>query len=248
MEGYAKLGTLMGAFPEVAIIRRFAALNAQNILYLQAELIDLESRLRKCEKDDDASDDLTRAAYALNWYKLKNSARSRSHDNLDEIADGERTSQGDAATEKSIATKESADPIDNGERWRTTLQVREKLKEYSMAPPTSPFLCLPFCVLHRLTLAAIDEAVLQQAELAKLQKPNPRDLRFLKEWLDRPDMGGVYLTGQDSDVWEDPDRFDLIAVKARRTESILSSWMSDRIVNWYHSHIGRHLQVGYNCE
>jgi hypothetical protein len=33
----------MGAYLEVAIVRRFAALNTQRILYLQAELIHLET-------------------------------------------------------------------------------------------------------------------------------------------------------------------------------------------------------------
>ena len=34
MEGYAKIACLMGEFPEVAIFRRFGALNAQNLLCL----------------------------------------------------------------------------------------------------------------------------------------------------------------------------------------------------------------------
>jgi hypothetical protein len=44
--GYAQLASLMGAHPEVAVFRRFGALNAQNLLYLQAELTHLELELR----------------------------------------------------------------------------------------------------------------------------------------------------------------------------------------------------------
>jgi hypothetical protein len=53
MKGYAKLGLLMGEFPEVAILRRFSALSAQNLLYLQAELRQLEVDLRKYAQEDD---------------------------------------------------------------------------------------------------------------------------------------------------------------------------------------------------
>jgi len=88
-----------------------------------------------------------------------------------------------------------------------------------------------------------DKAVLQQTAMAQLQKPNPRDLRFLNEWLLSPDMGGVSLEGQDGDVWENPDRRDLIVLKARQNDSLLSAWMSDRLIHWYHQVIGFRLAV-----
>jgi hypothetical protein len=44
VNGYPKLARHMGASPEIAIFRRFGALNAQNLLYLQAELVHLEKR------------------------------------------------------------------------------------------------------------------------------------------------------------------------------------------------------------
>jgi hypothetical protein len=39
--GYTKLAIQMGQYSEMAIFRRFGALNAQNLLYLQAELVQL---------------------------------------------------------------------------------------------------------------------------------------------------------------------------------------------------------------
>ena len=89
-----------------------------------------------------------------------------------------------------------------------------------------------------------DEAVLHQTALSQLRKPHARDLRFLKEWLDRQDMGNVYLQGQDSDVWDKPDRLDLVVVKPRKKESLLSAWMSDNLVHWYHWTVGSKLTVG----
>ena len=67
-EGYSRLATMMGAHPEVAIYRRFGALNAQNLLYLQAELVDLENQLRDCERSSASSDK------ARDWKALKDSA------------------------------------------------------------------------------------------------------------------------------------------------------------------------------
>jgi hypothetical protein len=43
--GYTKLASVMGKNPELAIFRRFSALNAKNLLYLQAEHVNLEARL-----------------------------------------------------------------------------------------------------------------------------------------------------------------------------------------------------------
>ena len=72
MEGYAKLASLMGAYPEVAILRRFGALNAQNLLYLQAELVALEANLRACESQDRSRPE--RSAFSKDWYTLSQSA------------------------------------------------------------------------------------------------------------------------------------------------------------------------------
>ncbi|GME63323.1 hypothetical protein GTA08_BOTSDO09333 [Neofusicoccum parvum] len=67
--GYPKIAVQMGLMPEVAIFRRFGFLNAQNILYMQAELVCLEERLRKLQvKDDNAPEPKSR--YAKNWWML----------------------------------------------------------------------------------------------------------------------------------------------------------------------------------
>lgn len=101
MEGYAKLASLMGANPEVAILRRFGSLNAQNLLYLQAELVALEEDLRATAAEDSASDDPDRAIHSRDWYTL---SRSKIH----------------------TAGNEAA-----GKQWQTILSIREKLREYS---------------------------------------------------------------------------------------------------------------------
>jgi hypothetical protein len=64
-EGYAKLGLLMGECPELAIFRRYAALNAQNILYLQAEILHLEIQFRKFAQEDQTAEEQKRKDYSL---------------------------------------------------------------------------------------------------------------------------------------------------------------------------------------
>ena len=52
VEGYPKLAGYITSLPEVAIFRRFGAMNARNLLYLQAELTDLEAALLQTERRD----------------------------------------------------------------------------------------------------------------------------------------------------------------------------------------------------
>jgi hypothetical protein len=69
--GYPKLAGQMGILPESAMFRTFAALNARNLLYLQAELVALENALLQCEIDD--AKDEKRCQYALDWFWLHQS-------------------------------------------------------------------------------------------------------------------------------------------------------------------------------
>jgi hypothetical protein len=63
----------MGHYPETAIFSRFGNLNAQNLLYLQAELIHLQTRLRGCEASNSKAQGGNKALYARDWYWLENS-------------------------------------------------------------------------------------------------------------------------------------------------------------------------------
>lgn len=68
--GYPILGSYMGASPETAILRRFADLNMQTLLYYQAELICLQARLRDLELANsrcNASDPKSRMSKDWEW-------------------------------------------------------------------------------------------------------------------------------------------------------------------------------------
>jgi hypothetical protein len=71
--GYPKLAGQMGLIPETTIFRSFAALQAQNILYLQAELVLLEKMLRKRELIDSQDLNGLKSLYSLDWYWLSQS-------------------------------------------------------------------------------------------------------------------------------------------------------------------------------
>lgn len=60
LEGYPKLARFIGEKPGCAIFRRFAALNARNLLYKQVELLELEHTLDEVEEEN-SRDPETRA-------------------------------------------------------------------------------------------------------------------------------------------------------------------------------------------
>ena len=73
MEGYAKIASRIAANSELGIYRRFAALNAQSILYLQAELHSLEQDLHTYAQEDAAASDDDRRNYSRDWHTLAES-------------------------------------------------------------------------------------------------------------------------------------------------------------------------------
>ncbi|MCJ1336571.1 hypothetical protein MMC09_001847 [Bachmanniomyces sp. S44760] len=78
MEGYPRLANLVGRKPEVAIFRRFGALNVENLLFLQAELVTLEQELKEIVEEDKHSDDPARKEFSTSWYALHESRMSKS--------------------------------------------------------------------------------------------------------------------------------------------------------------------------
>lgn len=73
VNGYPKLAAHMGLNTESAIFCRFSTLNVQNLLYLQAELTNLQRKLREQEAVDNRSDVGNKKNYARDWYWLSKS-------------------------------------------------------------------------------------------------------------------------------------------------------------------------------
>ena len=97
-QSYSSFAELLGNHDGLAIYRRFATLNAQNLLYLQSELINLEDELKRLVLADSSSENEQRRVF------------------------------------KSDITALKAAPADavEGRQWKKVLEIREKLKEYSM--------------------------------------------------------------------------------------------------------------------
>jgi len=102
-EGYATIGKLMGHHPQLALFRRFGALNAQNLLYLQAELTYLELELRVVEGKNRQSSHPQKRDYTGSWWKLR----------------------------QGYELQVSQTPTGEQHQWGIVLKIREKLKEYS---------------------------------------------------------------------------------------------------------------------
>ncbi|KAF4544454.1 uncharacterized protein LTHEOB_6024 [Lasiodiplodia theobromae] len=60
----------MNILPETSIFRRFGTLNSLNLLYLQAELTDIEHKLRQAQVADHKAGTGFKNLYAKNWYFL----------------------------------------------------------------------------------------------------------------------------------------------------------------------------------
>lgn len=87
-----------------------------------------------------------------------------------------------------------------------------------------------------------DEALLLENKMWKLPAANPRDLRSLRQRLWRHDGGHSFLRGREKSTWDDPE--DLIALSSRHVENdLLTSWITDTIVPWFHRRYGYRLKV-----
>ena len=70
MGSYPKLSTFMASWPDVAIFRRFGALNAQNLLFLQAEITHLERELEIIRRNNELNNDEKGLRGDRNWFEL----------------------------------------------------------------------------------------------------------------------------------------------------------------------------------
>ncbi|MCJ1235178.1 hypothetical protein MMC14_003145 [Varicellaria rhodocarpa] len=100
-------------------------------------------------------------------------------------------------------------------QWRKVMEIREKLKEYNTA-------------------------LLQYARIKRFEKPHPRDLNTLQEWLDRPEGGDFFLQGREADIWESDD---LIALSSQQVDKDnLTRIMSDKVIPWYHHRLSHYFK------
>jgi hypothetical protein len=73
--GYPRLADQIGHQPQLGIYRKFPALNARDLLYMQAEIIDLEKELREAENEDSQISEQRRFKYSSDWWYLQHAAK-----------------------------------------------------------------------------------------------------------------------------------------------------------------------------
>ena len=78
--GYPRLAGRMSHFPPMAMFRRFGALNARNLLYLQSELQHIEDDLIKLENRDKNEETGKKWKYSVDYYWLKTASAARDGD------------------------------------------------------------------------------------------------------------------------------------------------------------------------
>ncbi|KAI4263110.1 MAG: hypothetical protein L6R42_001733 [Xanthoria sp. 1 TBL-2021] len=80
MGDYTKLASMMANHAEAAIFRRFDTLNIKNLLYMQAELVDLEDQLYDIESQDKKSRNRNKVLFSSSVQTLRKSASTRDND------------------------------------------------------------------------------------------------------------------------------------------------------------------------
>ena len=69
--GYPKLADYVALEPQSAIFKRFGALNAENLFYMQAEIAGLEEELRQIVAEDTKSRDRKVQKFSKSWRVLQ---------------------------------------------------------------------------------------------------------------------------------------------------------------------------------
>jgi hypothetical protein len=78
MHGYERLAGLMANDKGLSIFRSFKKLNAKSLLYLQAEIVNIQTELEQIIEADKSSNDDTREKFSTSVYFLKEGIESGS--------------------------------------------------------------------------------------------------------------------------------------------------------------------------
>lgn len=84
---------------------------------------------------------------------------------------------------------------------------------------------------EQITNAATDEALLQQAQLSQLPRPEKHDTRLLQEWLRRKKGGDLFLKGIEDGPYLEGEEDDLVVVSPRGFDSV-TNLVASQIVPW----------------
>lgn len=139
--GHPRLAELMSGRPQMWIYRRFGYLNSQNLLYMQAELMGLETELKKLQRQDAKetseqghSRDPNGLLRARNWTEL---SKPISTDSSKSGTGGNEENSPSLGTSYSGHTRYDEwccgerSPHEHCRQWNLALKIRDKLQRYS---------------------------------------------------------------------------------------------------------------------
>ena len=102
---------------------------------------------------------------------------------------------------------------------------------------------------HLFLIVALDDCLIQQATIAKIEAPLPNDLKMLRRWLSHPKMGNDFLYGHEAKVWNETYDHDFIAMPRPEGEierDGLSRLFLDQMVDLWQRGVGRFYKVRGN--
>ncbi|KAL3417855.1 hypothetical protein PVAG01_10864 [Phlyctema vagabunda] len=203
--------------PEIVSVHRFQFMNTLNLLYLQAELVELEQVLKKSIADDLRISETSRESEAetsvprcesksennstANRLPSVDTSIARDSIRVEELKDPGRRNSNAASNLTNVAGERRKAARDwwylsnteHSPTWQIMLTAREKLQGYN-------------------------KAVLRQTQMNSQLAPNDPDLKFLKSWFSDIKMGDHPLMGDDSTIWESSCASDLITLNLERTK------------------------------
>ncbi|KAL8685038.1 MAG: hypothetical protein Q9224_006004, partial [Gallowayella concinna] len=101
---------------------------------------------------------------------------------------------------------------DKGRQWKKFQEVQEKVQAYN-------------------------GAVLQYLAIRKVAKPTSNDVKFLREWLERPEGGDFFLRSHEDSTWKSNDDF-LALISEQAGRDSLTWLINEKVVPWYHRRWG----------
>lgn len=79
-----------------------------------------------------------------------------------------------------------------------------------------------------------DEAFLQQAKIAKLDRANKQNLGLLIHWLEHPAGGAEFLKGTEQKAWDGLVATDLISLSSRASDDGFLRWFQETLLPKLH--------------
>lgn len=85
-----------------------------------------------------------------------------------------------------------------------------------------------------------DEALVAGSHVAQLEVPSEADVQYMREWMDDDGNGRhTALTSADHRIWDTTPINDMVAICAREYPDLISTWITEKAVAWYHRKFGK---------